>query len=621
MAGRHRRQFIANKHRVAAATVTPTDQKEAYMTAILGLNAFHPDASACLLIDGKLVGAVAEERLGKRHKHTMTFPENAIRWLLADAHLRLSDITHVAVARAPRANVMAKAWYALANPRVGLDATKRFLNRHQATATTLKSLPAICGEDPSRMKYKVYNVEHHLAHIASAYYLSDFDTSAGFSYDGSGDFVSAMAARCEGTQIQIIDRVRLPHSLGHFYSAMCQLIGFDLFGEEYKVMGLAPYGEDVYAEQMRRIVTTGGSDWFRLDPHCFTIHHGLSEARLEDGAQMRLGRLFSDNVIEMFGPPRARDADLTQREKDIACSTQVHFERAAANCMRRLAKKMPIRHLSMAGGCALNGVMNARIYREFDVEKMYLQCASSDDGTAIGAAYACWHLGLGRSERFHMTHAFWGPEYSEWRIRQAVEASWHTVYECHDMDEAVLLTAEHIADGAVLGWYQGRSEWGPRALGNRSILANPAIPNMKDTINHKIKKRESFRPFAPSVLREEVGRFFEQDIESPFMMHVVKFKPEWRSAFPAVTHVDGTGRLQSVDRENNPLYHRLISAVRDRTGYGIVLNTSFNENEPVVDTPEQAIACFKRTDMDVLVLGRFLLQKRARSSDEAKNST
>lgn len=362
---------------------------------------------------------------------------------------------------------------------------------------------------------------------------------------------------------------------------------------------------------MHRIVATEGCDWFRLDPAFFTIHRGLSEARLGDGAQMQLGRLFSDRVIEMFGPPRARGADLTQREKDIARSTQVQFERAAANCMRSLARQMPLRNLSMAGGCALNGVMNARIYREFEVEKMYLQCASSDDGTAIGAAYACWHMGLGRSERFHMTHAFWGPEYPEWRVRQAIEASGYPVRECRDMEETVQVTADHIADGAVLGWYQGRSEWGPRALGNRSILANPAIPNMKDTINHKIKKRESFRPFAPSVLREEVGRFFEQDIESPFMMHVVKFKPEWRDVFPAVTHVDGTGRLQSVDPENNALYHRLISAVRDRTGYGIVLNTSFNENEPVVDTPEQAIACFDRTDMDVLVLGRFVLQKRS----------
>lgn len=583
------------------------------MTAILGLNAFHPDSAACLVIDGKLVGAVAEERLGARNKHTMSFPENAIRWLLDDARLRLSDISHVAVARAPSANVMAKAGYALANPRVGLGAAARFFSRQKETSVTLKNLPEICGEDPARCKYEIYNVEHHLAHIASAYYLSDFDSAAGLSYDGSGDFASAMAARCEGTKIEITDRVRLPNSLGHYYTAMCQFIGFDLFGEEYKVMGLAPYGEDLYSEQMAQIVQTHGLDWFKLDPGFFSTHRALSEAQLSDNGKMRLGRLFSDKVIDLLGQPRDREAPVSQREMDIARSTQVHFERAAANCIETLAKKMPIKNLAMAGGCALNGVMNARIYRDFDVDKVYLQCAASDDGTAIGAAYHCWHEGLGKTERYHMTHGFWGPEYPDWRIRDAIKASGYTVYECRSQEDCVRKTADHIADGAVVGWYQGRSEWGPRALGHRSILANPAIPTMKDTINVKIKKRESFRPFAPSVLREEIARFFEQDIESPFMMHVVKFKPEWREVFPAVTHVDGTGRMQSVDRDSNRLYHDLISAVKDRTGYGIVLNTSFNENEPVVDTPEQAIACFDRTDMDVLVLGNFIMVKKSYS--------
>jgi carbamoyltransferase len=282
------------------------------MTAILGLNAFHPDSAACLVIDGKLVGAVAEERLGARNKHTMSFPENAIRWLLDDARLRLSDISHVAVARAPSANVMAKAGYALANPRVGLGAAARFFSRQKETSVTLKNLPEICGEDPARCKYEIYNVEHHLAHIASAYYLSDFDSAAGLSYDGSGDFASAMAARCEGTKIEITDRVRLPNSLGHYYTAMCQFIGFDLFGEEYKVMGLAPYGEDLYSEQMAQIVQTHGLDWFKLDPGFFSTHRALSEAQLSDNGKMRLGRLFSDKVIDLLGQPRDREAPVSQ---------------------------------------------------------------------------------------------------------------------------------------------------------------------------------------------------------------------------------------------------------------------------------------------------------------------
>src|SRR6056297_1866479 len=588
------------------------------MTAILGLNAFHPDSAACLVVDGKLVGAVAEERLGARNKHTMAFPKNAIRWLLEDAGLRLRDITHVAIARQPSANLAAKANYVLFNPSVGAEAVKRFLGRQRNTAGTLDTLAEICGEDPAEALYEIHNVEHHLAHIASAYYLSPFEElTAGFSYDGSGDFASAMAARCEGNRIDILGKVSVPNSLGYFYTAMCQMIGFDRFGEEYKVMGLAPYGNDAYASEMADVLKLSDTSWFKLNQKFFSVHRGLNEADLTDEGEMRLGPIFSDHAEKVFGPRRTREQEISQREKDIARSTQVRFEQAAAHCLEQLQKKVPLASLAMAGGCALNGVMNARIYRDFPVEKMYLQCASSDDGTAIGAAFHCWHMHLGRTERFEMKHAFWGPEYPAARVRQAAEESGYPLSEYASEEEMIRVTADHIADGTVVGWYQGRSEWGPRALGNRSILANPAIPGMKDTINRKIKKRESFRPFAPSVLREEVGRFFEQDIESPFMMHVVKFKPEWREVFPAVTHVDGTGRLQSVDEENNALYYRLIKAVKARTGYGIVLNTSFNENEPVVDTPEQAIACFKRTDMDVLVLGRFILTKRVPGESDA----
>lgn len=584
------------------------------MTAILGLNAFHPDSSACLLIDGKLVGAVAEERLGARHKHTGRFPEHAIRWLLDDAGLRLRDVTHVAIARSPQSNWRAKLGQALSRPSRGIPQIGRFLTRQNKTRKTLSSLAEICGEDPALVNFRTHLVEHHLAHIASAYFCSPFEElTAGFSYDGSGDFVSGMAARCEGNRIEVIDRVTVPNSLGFYYTAMCQLIGFDLFGEEYKVMGLAPYGEDRYADIMSQIVRLDGTPWYRLDPACFEIQRALHEATMDDGGEMRLGQIYSDQVVSLLGPARKRHEPISQREKDIARSTQAMFERAASQCLQTLGERVPLTRLAMAGGCALNGVMNARIYRDFPVDKVYLQSAASDDGTAIGAAYHCWHMELGKTERFEQKHSFWGPQYSDERIRSAIRESGYTARECAGMEETIAATADHIAAGAVVGWYQGRSEWGPRALGNRSILANPATKDMKATINEKIKKRESFRPFAPSVLREEVGRFFEQDIESPFMMHVVKFKPEFREKFPAVTHIDGTGRLQSVDPDNNPTYYKLICALKERTGYGIVLNTSFNENEPVVDTPEQAINCFRRTDMDVLVLGRFVLTKASYS--------
>jgi carbamoyltransferase len=585
------------------------------MTAILGLNAFHADSAACLVVDGKLVGAVAEERLGKREKHSSHFPEHAVRWLLEYAGLRLRDITHVALPRDIGVNRAAKIAYVARNPLKGSAAALEHFSRTRRTASMLDRLATICDEDPSRVSFATVNIEHHLAHIASAYYLSPFEAvTAGFSYDASGDFASAMAARCEGTRITVLDRVTLPHSLGFFYTAMCQFIGFDEFGEEYKVMGLAPYGEDEHADLMHRLVLTGPADWFHLAPGWFGMHAGGESGAVDAAGRLIMGRLYSERIVEALGPPRRRNDPLTAREKNIAHSTQTRFEEAAVHCLDRLHGMVPSEQLVMAGGCALNGVANARILRNTPFSTSYLQAAASDDGTCLGAAYWVWHNTLGRAERFRMRHAFWGPEYSEQRMRRAAQASGSTIQDCGDDGELVETAAGLIAEGLVTGWYQGRSEWGPRALGNRSILANPAIPTMKDTINAKIKRRESFRPFAPSVLAEDVATYFEQDVHSPFMMHVVKIRPEWRDRLPAVTHVDGTGRLQSVDAESNPLYYKLIKAVKKHTEIGVVLNTSFNENEPVVDTPEQAIDCFLRTDMDALCLGRLVLRKPAMRS-------
>jgi len=582
------------------------------MTAILGLNAFHADSAACLVIDGKLVGAVAEERLGDRLKHSPEFPVNSVRWLLAENGLRLSDIDFVALPRDTRANRAAKIAYVASNPRRGLRAAFEHLRRTGKTRSMVEQLAGICDEDPQSIRFKTVPVEHHIAHIASSYYCSPFDgLTAGLSYDASGDFASAMAARCEGTKIDVLDRVRLPHSLGFFYTAMCQYIGFDEFGEEYKVMGLAPYGEDKYRDLMKKLVILPEDGWFRLGAGYFGMHEGGVSGGMTPEGRIVMGRFYTDKLVRELGPPAPR-GNVTQREKDIARSVQVRFEEAALHCLTRLRTLVPTDQFAMAGGCALNGVANARILRETPFTTPYLQAAASDDGTSLGAAMWVWHNVVGSSERYHMEHAFWGPGYGPERIRKAVATLGKDVphVEFGSSDETVEAVADLIAGGKVVGWYQGRSEWGPRALGNRSILANPAVPTMKDTINSKIKRREGFRPFAPSVLQEDVGTYFEQDVYSPFMMHVVKVRPEWRDRLPAITHVDGTGRLQSVSRDSNPLYHQLISAVKQRTGVGAVLNTSFNENEPVVDTPEQALACFLRTDMDALCLGNLLLQKQ-----------
>lgn len=581
------------------------------MTVILGFNAFHADSAACLVVDGQLVGAVAEERLGDRQKHSPAFPGNSIRRLLSEAGLRLLDVNHVAMARDPKANQAAKLSYVAQHPLKAAGAVAEHLIRNRRTKGTIQQLAEFCDEDPEKVRFETVVVEHHLAHIASAYYLSPFEElTAGFSYDASGDFASAMAARCEGTDIDVIDRVTLPHSLGFFYTALCQFIGFDEFGEEYKVMGLAPYGDDNYCELMQKLVLLDNRHWYRLALDYFGMHDGGESGAVDKAQRIIMGRFYTDRLIEALGTPRSRKDPITKREKDIARSTQVRFETAAMHCMERLQSLVKTPRLAMAGGCALNGVANARIHRETPFKDHFLQAAASDDGTCLGAAYYCWHNVLGHSERFHMQHAFWGPGYCDNHIRNVAEGSGFAVKTCKNEAELVEMTAELIADGLVVGWYQGRSEWGPRALGNRSILAHPAIPNMKDTINAKIKRRESFRPFAPSVLKEEVPTYFEQTVDSPFMMHVVKIRPGWRDRLPAVTHVDGTGRLQTVDRDSNPLYYNLIDAFRRKTGIGMVLNTSFNENEPIVDTPEQALDCFKRTDMDILCLGRFVLKKR-----------
>lgn len=579
------------------------------MTVILGLNAFHADSAACLVLDGQLAGAVAEERLGSRQKHSSKFPANAIRWLLDSNGVKLSDVTHVALPRDTSVNRSAKYRYVLTHPVGGGKAALEHFFRSGRTQSMIEKLAEICDADPATVGFETVNVEHHLAHIASAYYCSPFDgVAAGFSYDASGDFASAMAARCEGHRIEVLDRVTLPDSLGFFYTALCQFIGFDAFGEEYKVMGLAPYGEDNYAEFMRQLVQLPEDHWFRLGYGYFGMHQGgVSGAADEDG-HLLMGRFWGDKIKETLGEP-ARRGEVTQREKDIARSVQVRFEEAAIHCLSRLYDLVGSDRVAMAGGCALNGVANARILRDTPFATQFLQAAASDDGTCLGAALWTWHNVIGSTERFCMEHAFWGPEYSDARHRTAIEQTGLPVKSCQDDVELTESVAALIAQGLVVGWYQGRSEWGPRALGNRSILANPAVSDMKDTINAKIKRRESFRPFAPSVLREDVATYFEQDVYSPFMMHVVNIRPQWREKLRAITHVDGTGRLQGVDRDSNPLYHRLITEVKKHTGFGVVLNTSFNENEPIVDTPEQAVDCFMRTEMDALCIGKHIVVK------------
>ncbi|MEY4169467.1 MAG: hypothetical protein RLZZ217_717 [Planctomycetota bacterium] len=591
------------------------------MTAILGLNFNHADASACLVIDGKLVAAVAEERLGQRVKHDPRFPGTAIPRVLQMGGVSLRDIDVVAHSRDTSANRWGKYRYVAMNPLRAFGAVRHHLQRRGTEAGVLQMVAECCGGDPTAFRARLVNVEHHLSHVASAYYCSPFDgLTAGMSYDGSGDFASFMACRCEGTRIEVLDRVLLPDSLGFFYTALCQFIGFDEFGEEYKVMGLAPYGNDEFAPQMKQLLRIHEDGWFSLDRASFGMHGEVASGVLDERGRIAMGRMFGEGLVAMLGQPRRRTDEMTQRAKDIARSCQVRFEEAAMHCAKRLHRLVPTDRIAYAGGCALNGVANARLLRETPFKHAYLQAASADDGLCVGAAMWAWHNVLGGKERFHMHHAYWGPEYGAEEIRRSAESC--------PMPQLVVsrerlprFTARLLRAGLVTGWYQGRSEWGPRALGNRSILADPTQPQMKELINAKIKRREMFRPFAPTVTRRAVSTYFEQDVFSPFMMHVVKIRPEFRDRLPSVTHVDGTGRLQSIERETNQLYHDLIEELGQLSGIPIVLNTSFNENEPVVDTPDQALACFTRTGLDALVLGTHVIVKpeheaRLREADE-----
>jgi carbamoyltransferase len=579
------------------------------MAVILGINASHADSAACLVVDGKLIGAVAEERLGPRIKHSSAFPEFAIRHLLSDSGVTLKDISHVAVARDTSMSKYARFSYAIKNLNSSYQAAIEHFLRAQRDNDLHKKIALVCEKDITQAKFKIVNVEHHLAHIASAYYLSPFDSiTAGFSYDGSGDFVSMMAAKCEGKSIEVIDRVHLPYSLGFFYTALCQFIGFDRFGEEYKVMGLAPYGHDLYREQMDRLVNLS-TPWFKLNTDYFGMHKGKSSGAKDQAGDIEMGQFYTNKMTELFGKPRKRGDPISQREMDIARSTQVKFEESAIHCVNNLHKLVETNQIAMAGGCSLNGVTNAKILRDTPFKKQYIQPAASDDGTCLGAAFYTWHQVLGNEQRFEMKHAFWGPQYDLDQLVKVVKDSKFLICKCESQEELIERAAKLLSSGLVMGWYQGRSEWGPRALGQRSILANPIVPSMKEMINAKIKRRESFRPFAPSVLREDAHIYFEQEVDSPFMMHVVKVRSEWRDRLPAVTHIDGTGRLQTVDPQSNPLFYGLLRKFKQETGIGMLLNTSFNENEPVVDTPDQAYDCFTRTQMDALCLGLYIFQK------------
>ena len=566
---------------------------------------FHADASAALVQDGEVVFAIAEERLN-RIKHFAGFPSLAITACLDFAGAKITDVDHVAIGQDSDANLARKVRYAVGNPAKILNLIR--LRQRKQPLRDVRSLVAKALDvDAQTLRFEEHHLEHHIAHIASAYYCSPWEKAAGFSYDGSGDFVSTMMARCEGNQIEVLDRVFLPDSLGSFYTMICEFIGYPQYGDEGKIMGLAPYGTDRLCDRLADVISLRKGS-FNLDRSFFKPLGSNQGMRVMPDGRVQLARHFSARMVKAFGDPREPDSELTQREMDLAYAVQRRFEEVFFHLLNQLYRRMPGEDLVMAGGCALNSVANGKLFARTPFRRTWIQPAAGDEGLAIGAALHTYHAVLNQPRRFVMKNSYLGPEFSDARIESDLKKA-KLRYRKLEREPLLDSVAEKIAAGKVVGWFQGRMEWGPRALGNRSILAHPGFPGMKDVLNARIKQREWFRPFAPSIAEERQGEYFEHDHPSPFMLHVYKIRAEKRAQLSAVNHVDDSGRLQSVRREENPLYYELIRRFERKTGIPVLLNTSFNENEPIVCRPEEAIDCFKRTRMDVLAIGPYWSEK------------
>jgi carbamoyltransferase len=573
-------------------------------TYILGINAYHADAAAVLLKDGEIVAAVEEERFN-RVKLSAGFPALALQYCLKRAGIRIDEVAHIGISQAPSAQLINKITYVLHNrlmfTRQGLDRL-RSVEKIRNIKTVLAGVLDVAEASMTMM---FHNLEHHMAHMASAFLVSPFRQAAVLSIDGFGDFCSTMLGYGTDTKIDKIGSVLFPHSLGLFYTSISQYLGFEKYGDEGKVMGLASYGEPLYLDKMLEIVQPARPGYFELDLEYFTHHTNGVEMSWDEGSPY-IGQIYSNKLCEVFGPPRGRLEDIADHHRNIAASLQKCLEFQLFRILEDLHKRTGSTCLCMAGGVAYNSVANGLIRKNTPFRECFIQPAAGDSGTALGVAFYVWNTLLGHSRGYVMQDAYLGPESSETELEQTLRSFGASYQRYEDIEERA---ADLLASGKIVGWFQGRMEFGPRALGNRSILADPRQEEIKDVLNRRIKHRESFRPFASSVLEEYVDEYFEDSFESPFMLMVFKVRPEQRPKIPATKHVDHSGRVQSVCKAANPKFWKLIEAFRRRTGIPLLLNTSFNENEPIVCSPQDALHCFATTRMDALVLGNFLLSR------------
>lgn len=575
---------------------------------ILGINAYHGDASAALVVDGELVAAVEEERFN-RIKHWAGFPAESICYCLQYAGIGIEDVDHVAISFNPSANLGKRLAY-VAMHRPSFSAILDRLKRQGKTVGLEDQLAKATGVDRLKINARIHRIEHHQTHVAAGFLISPFEEAAVLSIDGMGDFTSTLTAYGQGTSWKELDRVYFPHSIGFLYSAITMYLGFPHYGDEYKVMGLAPYGEPEFVDFFRKMIRPKG-DTFELNLDYFTHHKQGVKMKWNDGAPI-VEPFYSQQLPNELGPARTPKQEMTHRHENIAKSLQVVTEEIIIHLLNRLHAKTASKNVCMTGGVAMNSVANGKITTRTPFENVYIPAGAADNGTSFGAAFYVHHCLLNQPRGFVQDHAYWGWESSADDNEQAARSSgkWFGHFE---NDALVAKVVEMMIDGKVVGWFQGRMEFGARALGNRSLIADPRRTDMRDIINLRIKFREKFRPFAPSILEEHVGEWFEIDEPTPYMEKVFPIRAEKRAIIPAVTHVDGSGRLQTVSKRTNPLYHQLITRFLEETGVPIVLNTSLNENEPIVRTPAEAVACFLRTDMDAIVVGNWLVDRHGRS--------
>lgn len=580
---------------------------------IIGINAFHGDSSACLVSNGVLINAIEEERIN-RVKHWAGLPIESIRWCLTNANLKIDNIDYIAISRDPSVHFHKKILRLLKKPP-----SINFIRNRSSNLIKVKDLKkeiaAGLNLKSDLIKAKIENIEHHKAHIASSFYVSGFNESACLTVDGFGDFVSTMRASGKDSFISTVDYVEFPHSLGIFYTAITQFLGFPFYGDEYKVMGMSAYGKPIYLDKMRNLVKVKNNGLFELDTSYFLHDKDGVEMTWNNGSP-HFGNLFSEKLLDLFGNPRLKGEEVTTHHKDLAASAQALYEEVFFHIVNDTYKKINSENLSLAGGCIQNSLANGKIYKNTPYKKVYIPPAAYDAGTAIGAAFETFYKYSKEKKSYIMNSPYLGPDFSDTNIEDIIKSFENKLKEknckvekMENQDSLCIKIAEYIANGAIVGWFQGRTEFGPRALGNRSILADPRSKEMKTILNERVKRRESFRPFAPSILEEKVSEWFEEDHAVTFMEKVYKIKEEKRSLIPAVCHEDGTGRLQTVSSETNEKYYSLIKEFEKITNIPMLLNTSFNDNEPIVNIPAQAINCFLNTKMDLLILNNYIIDK------------